>query len=207
MKPKIRLNAEKTKQLKEVLWQARSRFTADAYERSDLIYCPVKGYNRMHKVRAKIPMHTAAIWVIGEALHIAIQKAFTETEVTKELLPKTNFRFDLLWGKPTEIKTTRSTVFRPSHIPKAYLDQLECGLACLDENIGHLITLDITNALLLVWDIEWSKEYLAKRRAEYLGSLHSLDKAVSLGLPHLLKPKIEECPSCIYFLECPYLRS
>jgi len=205
MKPQVKLNYEKTKELRDKLWRTKSLFTREKYERSDFIYCPLKGFNRMLGVQSSKPsMRIVANWVVGEALHTVIQRAFKNTEVIQELMPDVNTRLDILWDRIAEIKTTRLSMFRPAHIPESYLKQLEFALAFREETEGYLVALDIRNNVLLVWDVEFSPSYLTKQRKRYRGQLHLLRTAVKLRNPYLLSPKLEECPYCIYRYGCSY---
>jgi len=207
MKPqaKVKLNYEKTKELRDRLWQTKSLFSREKYERSDFIYCPLKGFNRMLGIQGRKPsMKVVASWVIGEALHLVIQRAFKDTEVVQELMPGVNTRLDILWDRIAEIKTTKFNMFHPSHVPESYLKQLEFALAFREEAAGYLVTLDIRNNILLVWDVEFSLAYLAKQQKRYRGQLHLLKTAVEVRNPYLLSPNLEECPYCIYLYNCSY---
>jgi len=201
----VSLNYEKTKELKEILWQSKSWFSRDEFERSDLIYCPVKGYNRCVGLKPRIPMKLSAIFVIGEALHTIIQSKFDLVEVKQKMLPNVNVRYDLIWGKKAEIKTTRMNMFRPSHIPKIYLDQLEAGLAFTKDNDAYLITFDIVNTCLLVWDVVFDRKYLASQVDKYFDLSVILEDSVRFKNPFMLKPKFEECPTCLYSHNCQVL--
>lgn len=185
----------------------RSKFTKDEYERSDLVYCPVKAYARLHDVPMDVSMRTVASWVIGESLHMIMQQAFKITELKQQIMPNVNVRWDVLWDKFTEIKTTTLPMFRPSHLLPNYLRQLEFGLAFMDKSESYLISLDIINKVLLVWDVKFKRSYLDRKREDYKAGFEILQEANRLNNPLMLTPRTEECPWCPWFERCPYLKS
>jgi len=206
MKVKVKLNYEKTNKLKNMLFSiAQSKFDDAFFERSDLISCPLQAYNRFKHVNiTHIPMKKVAKWVIGEALHSIIQSAFKDVEIIETLSNDLRMRIDVMWDKIAEIKTTRLSVIKKEYIPNSYLRQIEFALAFRNQTEGYLITLDIVNALLLVWDVAFDQTYLIKRKKFYMESLNEIRKAIIMDNPKLLKPNLRMCGNCLYTRDCLY---
>jgi len=206
MKVTIKLNYEKTEELKNMLFSlAQSKFNDVFFERSDLISCPIQGYNRFKHVNVtNIPIKKVAKWVIGEALHSIIQNAFKNIEITEEITNDLRMRIDIMWDKIAEIKTTRFSIIKKEYIPTPYLKQIEFALAFRNQTEGYLITLDIVNALLLVWDVIFDQSYLIKRKKFYMQLLNKIRKAIVMNNPKLLEPNLQMCGNCLYTRDCLY---
>lgn len=199
----MQLNYEKTVELRSKIWNAQSWFKPGIRERSDLIYCPFKPYNRDHGVKSDPPTRAIPYWVIGEALHVIIQRAFKLTEINKPW-SGINVRHDIMWDRPAEIKTTRQTLLKPSHIPEYYLKQIEVGMLSTNRNDFYLITLDMRNNMLLVWDVFGKNQILARRSRYYKTRLNTLERMIATKDMSLLEPHIPECEWCEYMHTCPY---
>jgi len=202
LKPRIRINYKKTDELCRKLWKYYMLFTKDNYERSDLIYCPLKAYNRMTNVPIrKLPNKAIATFLVGQTLHVLIQNAFPKIEVKEELMPNLIARVDIMWDKPTEIKTTTMSMYTKEHIPMSYIEQLAAVLAFRGENSGYLITLDILNKTLLVWDVAFKQKQLNEFKRILEDRYQRLQKAVQEKSFSGLTPKVLECDACLYGIE------
>jgi len=193
---KLKINYEKTNELREVIWGHGSSWGEEPH-RSDAVFCPVKAYNRMIGMESIAKPKTVEIWVIGEALHNIVQSKFELTEMLRER-KGTEVHIDIMWDKPAELKTTRMSIIKDVQMPREYIDQSRYGLVFLGELEGYLITLDIVNAVFLVWDIALTKEELKEAEDEYDEIMGLIYYAVNVRNPLVLTPRREECKDCTY---------
>jgi len=93
----------------------------------------------------------------------------------------------------------------PSHV-KPYLEDILSGFALIDSTKGNLITLSLTDKMLLVWDVEIKPSDITEIKYELNNRKSLLDQARKTRNFELLTPIYEECPYCPYnYLSgCPY---
>lgn len=198
---KFTLNYKKTRELKEKLWVPRELNWGQDYHRSDLILCPERGYLRLTGVKPRPSNKLVAYSVMGTAGHDVIEKRFDMTEKQEVWFDVYN-TFDVIWDRFAEIKTTRLSILRPSDIPELYQEQILSGMVCLKEVEAYLITLDIRNLSLLVWDALAERKEVNKFKHDLVGRKQVLQHAVKTRNDYWLTPHPNECPLCPYRYAC-----
>lgn len=215
---KVSLNLEKTQRLKKIVYQQRSQWGTEPH-RTDAVSCPVKAYCRMTGM-VGLP-HTKVVenWIVGEVLHQIVQNAFPKenTEVTRTrddifvMDQNPAVHFDLVWDDVfTELKSTTLSMLTKEDILPEYLEQLRFGFIFNDATLQNLVTFDIVNKVMLVWDVEIEESERKKADVDYQIRMSLIEFAVENKNPHVLEPHKNECRWCQYNYKasdggCPYI--
>jgi len=198
---KIKINYSKTKELRRLLWSPPELGWGNEFHRSDMILCPLRGYYRLTGIPPKPPEKLVAYGIVGTTLHNIIESKFPNAERDIQWCNIHN-TIDVVWDKYTEIKTTRMSILNPSDIPRVYKEQILSGMVATKEFSWYLITLDIVNMNLLVWDVIAKSKEVNDFKYELLARRDCLSAAVLSRNPTWLTPHLNECGLCPYKYTC-----
>jgi hypothetical protein len=194
----IKINYKKTQELKDLLWNPESTWGTELH-RSDPVYCHIKAYCRLVGIKPRIEERTVASWVIGTSLHRIVQDHFPPDRIEVNT-PRRGIEVhtDVMWDKPAEIKTTRMSIKHAQDIPREYIDQIRYGTVFHGGSHVYLITLDIVNRTLLVWDVLLDTAEMKDAEDEFDETIAAILYAVQHRDPSILEVVEEECSDCQY---------
>jgi hypothetical protein len=207
-----RINYDKTKELREIIWQKNYK-ERTMIQRTDLVHCLLKVFCRDMGVKPKPAARSVEAWIVGDMGHLIIEGPFERKEEEiwgPDELSDIPAHIDFMWGDDNaEIKTTVHNVYLPSHI-EGYMEDIVSGFLFNRKTKGVLVTLNLIDKMLLVWDIKITKEAAAELLAKLNSRKELIRQAVKSKSFDMLEPKTEECPYCSYNyitdeeVGCPY---
>ena len=195
---KVQINYDKTNELRNIIWQSHSTWGTEKH-RSDPVYCHLKAYNRRIGVESRVIGRVVEHWIVGETLHRIVQDHFPRENI-EHLVTRgnTESHIDILWDKPTELKSTRLLVQNIRQIPTEYIDQIRYGLVFLKKKEAYLGILSLSTNNLTVWDVILDKKEYINAEHEFDTQMNVIDYAVMHRDPTVLVPKLDECSDCSY---------
>ena len=167
----------------------------------DLIYCPVKAYNRLTGVPKKITKKDIGVLLFGAVSGKLVAELFPEDQREYETALKNIIgHIDIYENHDIilEVKSTRRRMFKRNQIPLFWINQLKIYMALENKNVGYLVILSIFSSQILCFHLELTDEELADKRLDCLLSAQKIREAVKTHNPNMLEPIYEQCRWCWY---------
>lgn len=169
------------------------------WHRSDAISCPLKAYWRVtNELQGEYRSRDVGIVMIGEMAHQVLEKGFDAQEQVFNI-GGVQVTIDALSGKfPVEIKTTRKQIFKREDIPADWSEQLAIGISVMDVDKGYLMTINIINFALMVWEFSMNADERELTRNAFIWQILNIADTVDKHKPEILTPRYSDCMWCLY---------
>jgi len=196
----VKYEPKKTKELRGIILESlEDRPEIERLHITDLVYCPLKAYNRIAlKLETKPTNRTLMYWLIGRVFHQLVHQAFEIKEKRVELFDIVGYLDVLHEDLPIEIKTTRKRILFPKDIPEVYLKQLSYYMLALTVNHGYLLILDIVRPAFSVWHVQIPYESINGLAYDFTSKASMIKHAIESRDISRLKRVTWECRGCPY---------
>jgi len=170
----------------------------------DVVYCPMKAYNRLTGITQKPTKQVIGYLVFGIVAQKIVQALFPKEQCEYETTIE-----DLIYGHidiyemltyPLEVKATRKRIFKRDQVPEGWILQLMTYMATRKAEKGWIVILNVFTNQISCFCCEMTEYELNSLRVTSLFIGSKIVEAVKARNPDLLDEylKLDECKSCMY---------